>query len=103
MHSYETLKRDFGVRVSQTIDSPITIFDFWELGDAFAGLMIVLVFGVLFYSWGTMFLLLVLCLGIGPVIRRKNNRGIFFHYPYRKIWISLPGIVNPRGRRRYSD
>ena len=103
MHSYLSMKRDHGVRVSQTIDSPIMIFDFWELSDAFIALMVVLVFGVLFYSWGTMMLLLLVGLGLGPIIKRNHNRGIFFHWPYRHLWIELPGMTNPRGRRKYSD
>lgn len=103
MHSYHLLKKNFGTRVSQTIDSPILIFDFWELSDAFIGLMIVLVFGVLFYSWGLMMLLLVLFLAIGPIIKRRNHPGIFFHWPYHKLWIALPGLINPRGKRKFSD
>ena len=103
MHSYQSLKRKHGSKVSQTIDTPILIFDFWELSDAFLGLMIILVFGVLFYSWGLMMLLLILFLAIGPIIKRRNNPGIFFHWPYRKLWIELPGMINPRGQRKYSD
>lgn len=107
MYSYHTLKQKHGTRVNQTIDAPILIFDFWELSDAFLCLMIILVFGVLFYSWGLMALLLIVNLGIGPVIKRRNNPGIFFHYPYRKFGIELPGIVNPKcgpqGRKKYSD
>lgn len=103
MHDYQIMKKLHGSHVSQTIDSPITIFDFWELSDAFLALMIVLVFGVLFYSWGSMILLLAITLGIGPHVKRRNHPGIFFHWPYRKLWINLPGLVNPRGRRKYSD
>ncbi len=103
MHSYETLKREHGNRVSQTIDSPITLFDFWELSEAFAALSVVLIFGVVFYSWGIMFLLLCLVLGVAPVIRSRNHRGIFFHWPYRKFGMRLPGLVNPKGRRKFSD
>ena len=57
MHDYKSLKRLHGSRVSQTIDSPIMIFDFWELSEAFTALFVVLLFGVVFYSWGTMFLI----------------------------------------------
>lgn len=103
MHNYQSLKKLHGTKVSQTIDTPIMIFDFWELSDAFVGLMIVLVFGVLFYSWGFMMLLLILALGLGPVIKRRNKPGIFFHWPYRHFWIELPGLINPRGSRKYSD
>ena len=103
MYDYRPLKREHGNRVSQTIDSPIMIFDFWELSEAFAALFVVLVFGVIFYSWATMFLLLGAVLVAGPMIRNKNHRGIFFHWPYRKFGIQLPGLINPRGRRKYSD
>ena len=104
MRKQEVLKAKFASVVSQTIDSPIMVFDIWELSDVFIALFIILIFGVLFYSWGTMFTLLVLCLGAGPVIKKKYPKGIFFHWPYARLQMSLPGLVNPRGRkRRYSD
>jgi hypothetical protein len=89
--------------VSQTIDSPITIFDYWELGDAFAALLVVLIFGVVFYEWAVMLLLLALVLGVGPMIRRRNEKGVFLHWPYRKMGVSLPGLINPQGKKTYSD
>lgn len=103
MHNYDSLKKDYGTRVSQTIDSPIMIFDFWELSDAFSSLLVVLTFGIVLYSWGLMFLLLIVTLGVVPAVKRRHNRGIFLHWPYRHIRISLPGILNPRGRRKFSD
>lgn len=103
MYSYEPIKKHHGTRVSQTIDSPIMVFDFWELGDAFAALFIILIFGVLFYTWGLMLFLLVLTLGAGPIIKRRNNPGIFFHWPYRHLHVQLPGTLNPKGRRKFSD
>ena len=104
MRKQELLKARFSSAVSQTIDSPIMVFDFWELSDVFIALFIILIFGVLFYSWGTMFTLLVFCLGAGPVIKKKYPKGIFFHWPYAHIRMELPGLINPRGRsRRYSD
>lgn len=103
MHSYQTLKRDHGNRVSQTIDSPITIFDFWELSEAFAALFVVLVFGVIFYAWGLMLLLLLVVLIAAPAIRTRNPRGIFFHWPYKHWGVSLPGLIQPKGRRKFSD
>ncbi len=103
MHDYGPLRKSHGVKVSQTIDSPITIFDFWELSDGFAALVIILVFGVIFYSWGTMCALLLLVLGAGPLIRQRNEKGIFLHWPYRWLGVSLPGLINPKGRRIYSD
>ena len=103
MHSYQTLKRDHGNRVSRTIDSPITIFDFWELSEAFAGLFVVLVFGVIFYSWGLMVLLLLGVLIAAPIVRTRNQKGIFFHWPYKHWGVSLPGLIQPKGRRKFSD
>lgn len=103
MYEYSGLRRDHGTRVSQTIDSPIMIFDYFELTDAFAALAVILVFGVLLYSWGTMTLLLGLVLGLGPMVRKRNNKGIFLHWPYRRFGVALPGLVNPGEDRRYSD
>ncbi|MGE0175063.1 MAG: hypothetical protein AB7T49_19875 [Oligoflexales bacterium] len=103
MHSYDQIRKNFGTRVSQTIDSPITIFDYWELGDAFAALLVVLIFGVVFYEWAVMLLLLALVLGVGPMIRRRNEKGVFLHWPYRKMGVSLPGLINPQGKKTYSD
>ncbi len=104
MRKQELLKLKYASLVSQTIDSPIMVFDFWELSDVFIALFIILIFGVLFYSWGTMFFLLVICLGAGPVIKKNYPKGIFFHWPYANLRMDLPGLVNPKARRRrYSD
>ena len=103
MHSYDRLKQTHGKRVPQTVDEPIMILDFWELQDAFAALLIILIFGVVFYSWSLMFTLLMVVLWAGPMIRKKNNKGIFFHWPYRFLNMSLPGLFNPKGKRRFSD
>jgi len=103
MYSYESLKEKHGTKVSQTIDSPILVFDYFELSEIFTALFVVLMFGVILYSWGLMLVLLVLNLGLGPVIRRRNKRGIFFHWPYRNLKMSLPGLINPKGKTKYSD
>lgn len=104
MHDYRLMRQKHGLPVSQTIDSPILIFDWFELGDAFAALGIVLVFGVLFYCWQVMTALLVVQIGLGPYIRKKNERGIFLHWPYKTFGISLPGLINTGGMgKRYSD
>ena len=104
MRKFDYIKLKHSSLVSQTIDSPIMVFDYWELGDVFSALFIILIFGVLFYSWGTMFFLLSICLGAGPIIKRKYPKGIFFHWPYAFLRMNLPGIVNPGGRYRvYSD
>lgn len=103
MREYAEIKRKHGGRVSQTVDSPITIFDYFELGDAFAALGVILIFGVALYSWASMAVLLALVLGVAPIIRRRNNKGVFLHWPYRHLGVSLPGFVNPGKNRRYSD
>lgn len=102
MHSYEGLRRSHGSRVSQTIDAPIMVLDLWTLGDAFSAIGVILVFGVVFYNWVVMLALLVLILGLAPLIRRRSDPGVFLHFPYRVWRMSLPGIINPRGRRTFS-
>ena len=103
MHSYESLRMSHGNKVSQTIDSPIMIFDFWELSEAFLALGVILVFGVVFYCWGVMLFLLSLVVFAVPVIRSRNKKGIFLHWPYRYLHVSLPGLFNPKGERKFSD
>ena len=103
MHDYGELRRLNGRAVSQTIDSPIMVFDYFELGDAFAVLGIILVFGVLLYTWELMLLGLVVVIGIMPQVRRRNEKGIFLHWPYRRLGMSLPALINPGGSRRFSD
>ena len=103
MYRYDSLKENAGRRVYQTIDEPIRVFDYFELSDVFIALGIVLVFGVLFYEWALMTMLLGLFLGAGPAIKRRNKRGIFLHWPYRYLGMSLPGLVNPVRRQKYSD
>lgn len=103
MHSYEEVNDRFGRNVSRTIDAPIMVLDHFVLGDAFAALGVILVFGVILFAWKTMMFLLVLVLGVGPVIRKRHPAGIFLHWPYRFLGISLPGLINPQGKRRYSD
>ena len=89
--------------MSQVIDSPILVFDYFELGEVFAALFSILIFGIVFYSWGLMFLSLVAILGVVPQIRRRNKKGILFHWPYYKLGMSLPGLINPQGPQKYSD
>lgn len=103
MYSYESMREKYGRKVSQTIDSPIMVFNYFEISETFAALFVVLIFGVIFYSWGIMLFFLALTLGFGPVIRRRNKKGVFLHWPYRYINMSLPGIINPKGSRKYSD
>ena len=103
MYDYESLRENHGNHVSQTIDSPIMVFDYFELSEIFASLFVVLIFGAVLYSWGLMFIVLVLVLGVGPVVRRRNKKGIYFHWPYRNLHMNLPGLINSKGRNKYSD
>ena len=103
MHDYSQIKKNHGKRVSQTIDSPIMIMDVWELSEAFAAIFFVLTFGVIGNIWGLTALLVALCLVASPLIKKSHNRGVFLHWPYRHFWISLPGLMNPRGKRKFSD
>lgn len=103
MRKIDILKQRHSRSISQTIHSPILVFDYWELTDVFAALTVIFIFGVLFYSWGTMLLLLALVLGFGPAIKRRYPRGIFMHWPFSRLHMSLPGLVNSKGSRRYSD
>lgn len=103
MYNYDQVKKLHGNRVSQTIDSPIMIFDYFDLADAFTAIGIIVVFGLILYSWGTMLFFLILALGFAPVIKRKYNKGIFFHWPYKHLGFKLPGLIQPRGKRKFSD
>ena len=103
MYSYESLKEDHGVKISRTIDSPIVVFDYFELSEVFGALFVILIFGVIFYSWSSMFFFLGIVLGVAPQVRRRHPKGVFLHWPYRKLYMFLPGLINPKGPRRFSD
>jgi hypothetical protein len=103
MNNYDSLRTKHGKKVPQTVDTPILVFDYFELIDVFIAFGIVLIFGVILYSWWLMLFLLILFLGFGPVIKKNNEKGIFFHWPYKNLHMSLPGLVNPRGTKKYTD
>lgn len=103
MHDYSEMKRNRGYRVNQTLDAPILVFEFWELSEIFVALGLILIFGVLFYEWALLCCLLAVTLIGLPYLRRHFNRGMEFHYPYRKLGMSLPGLINPKFRTRMSD
>lgn len=103
MFSYDSLRGNHGIKVSQSIDSPILLFDTFSLSEMFAGLFIILLFGVIFYTWGLMFVFLILVFGVGPIVRSRYPPGIYFHWPYRHFHMVLPGIINPKGRKKFSD
>ena len=103
MYSYEKMREDYGQRVSQTVDSPIMVMDYFELSDVFLAVGIVMFFGVILYSWFLMFFLLAISLGVLPIIKKRNPKGILLHWPYKKFTMSLPGMLNPGGRRKFSN
>lgn len=103
MHDYTEMRRRLGYSVNQTLDAPIMVFETWELSEVFVALTEILVFGVIFYEWS------LLCLSLGitliglPYVRRNFNRGMTFHYPYRRFGMGLPGLANPGSGTRVSD
>ena len=103
MHSYESLRKNHASQVCQTIDGAILVYDYFELGEVFVALAAMLVFGIIIHSWKLMLLSLVIVLGVLPAARRRHKKGILFHYPYRQFGMSLPGLINPRGSKIYSD
>ena len=103
MHDYGDMRRKLGYSVNQTLDSPIMLFEIWELSEVFVALGLILILGVLFYEWTLLCILLGITLGGLPYVRRNFNKGMAFHYPYRKFGMQLPGLTNPGGRIRVSD
>ncbi len=103
MHSYESMRSKYSVRVCQTIDTPILVFDYFELGEVFVALGALLLFGIIIYSWELMFLSLFSTLGVLPIIRQRHRKGVFLHWPYRYFGMNLPGLINPKGNKKYSD
>lgn len=103
MYNYDSLRHNHSRKVCQTIDTPIMVFDYFELGEIFLALGLMMVFGIILSSMSLMFVSMAIILGIGPIVRRRSKKGIFFHYPYRKFGMSLPGLINPKGNKKYSD
>lgn len=89
--------------MNQTLDAPILVFEYWELSEVFVALAMILIFGIMFYEWVLLCVLLILTLIGLPYIRRNYNRGMEFHYPYKTLGMSLPGLINPKWRGRMSD
>ena len=103
MYSYENLKETYGNRVSQTVDSPILVMDYFELSDIFIAVAIVMFFGVIMYQWLAMFALLFVALGVLPIVKNRHPKGILLHWPYRKFGMSLPGLLNPGSNKKFSN
>lgn len=103
MHNYDSLKEEYAKKIAQTIDQPILVFDYFELGEMLCSLVCIIVFQLVIGSWILMLLSLITTLGVMPIIRRSHPKGIFFHWPYRHLQMNLPGIINPKGNRNFSD
>ncbi len=103
MHDYSKLRRSHGSKISQTLDSPIMFADFWELSDIMLCLASILIFGLLFYSWKLLMISILWTLVVNPKIKKKSNRGILLHWPYRVFGLQLKGLMNPKGNKQYSD
>ncbi len=103
MYDYTEMRRKLGYSVNQTLDAPIMLFETWELGEVFVALIEVLVFGIVFYEWTLLCVLLGVTLIGLPYLRKNFNKGMAFHYPYRHFGMQLPGLTNPGGRTRVSD
>jgi Na+/glutamate symporter len=103
MHDYTEMRKQSGYSVNQTLDAPIMLFEIWELSEVFVALGLVLIFGVIFYEWALLCFLILLTLVGLPYLRKNFNKGIAFHYFYRRFGMHLPGIANPGGRARRSD
>ena len=103
MVEYTEMKRKLGRAVNQTLDSPVMVFEFWELSEVFVALGLILIFGVVFYQWALLcFLLAVALIGL-PYVRRNFNRGMIFYWPYSRLGMQLPGLANPGRDRPMSD
>lgn len=103
MHDYSEMRKKLGYSVNQTLDSPIMLFEAWELLEVFVALGLVLIFGVIFYQWLLLCALLTVTLVGLPYVRRNFNKGMTFHYPYRRFGMTLPGLINPGERVQVSD
>ena len=103
IHSYESVKEKHGKVISQTLDQRIMILDFWDLWDILGMLLTLLFVGVILYSWWMMILMILIQGIVIPSIKKRNHRGVFLHYFYKKLNIELPELVNPKGRHKLSD
>ncbi len=103
MHHYEDMRAKYSKPVCQTVDSPILVFDYFELGEMFVALITLLIFGIIITSWKLIILSLFTTLGVFPVLRRRNTKGYIIHWPYKHFNMNLPGLTNPKGNKKYSD
>lgn len=103
MHDYSEMRKRLGQEVNQTLDAPILLFETWELIEVFVALAEILIFGIVFYQWGFLCLLLAGTLVGLPYLRKNFSKGMLFHYPYRRWGMTLPGLSNPGSQTAYSD
>lgn len=103
MLNYDSMRQRYSKPVCQTVDAPIQVFDYFELAEVFVALVALLIFGIVIYSWELMLLSLTLTLGVLPVVRKRHPKGFFLHLPYKHLGMQLPGLINPKGNKKYSD
>lgn len=100
---YYQLRVAHGRAIAQTLDSPVLVMDYWELTDVYATLIVVIVGGLIMAQWLLTLIMLVTVLGVVPSVRKNNEKGFLYHWPYKQLGIELRGITNPQRRSAYSD
>lgn len=100
---YQEIRADHAKVIAQTLDTPVMILDYWELTDVYAALVILFICGLILAQWTLTLVLFVLVMGLIPSVRRKNEKGFFFHWPYKNLGVPLRGLPNPLKKTRYSD
>ena len=103
MFQYDSMKMKYSKKVCQTINSPIMVFDYFELSDVILATICLLFFGIVLYSFWLAVLSLFVTLVLVPWVKRKYPKGILFHHPYKHLGMSLPGLINPGNESIYSD
>lgn len=103
MQNYDEMRKKYSKSVCRTVDSSILVFDYFELGEVFIALIALLIFGIIISSWKLMVLSLFITLGVLPILRKRNTKGFFLHWPYKHLNMKLPGLINPKGNKKYSD
>ena len=79
------------------------ILDHWQITDIFAVLVIMLFGGLILKEWLLAMIGMGFVLGFVPSIRKNNEKGFFFHWPYRNIGIPLKGLHNPHGGTKFGN
>lgn len=102
MNNYDSMKYKHSKKVCQTLNNPIMVLDYFELGDVMVSLAVLMFFGIVIYSFLFSVIGLTLSLGVIPSVKKRFPKGILFHIPYL-YGMSLPGIINPGNDPLFSD